>query len=100
LSEISTSVPIEAMACGKPVVATDTGTAGLLQIDGTNGLVVPPGNPRKLGEAIVEMLRADEEDRLAIAKTNREIVKKVFGYSSWARQIKRLHASVVGERIA
>lgn len=44
---------LEAMACGLPVVATDTGDSSLL-IDG-NGRVVPPGDIRAMAGAIAEL---------------------------------------------
>lgn len=94
LYEVSTSVPLEAMACGKPVVVTDTGTASLLCLDGTNGFIVPPGNSQRLGEAIVKTLALSQEERLVIAKKNREIVQKVFSYPQWIDKIRSLHEEI------
>ncbi len=45
---------LEALACGKPVVATRSGgPEGLL--DENNGILVPPGDPAALAEALREM---------------------------------------------
>jgi len=46
---------IEAMACGKPVVATTAGATSSL-ISESRGLLVPPGNSQALAEAILRML--------------------------------------------
>jgi glycosyltransferase involved in cell wall biosynthesis len=49
-------VLVEAMALGKPLVATNFG--GPLEVveDGTSGLLVPPGNPGRLAEAVGRIL--------------------------------------------
>jgi glycosyltransferase involved in cell wall biosynthesis len=57
--------PIEAMACGTPVIGTGTGGSGDFLVDGVNCLRYPPGDARALAAA-VERLAADAElrDRL------------------------------------
>lgn len=52
------NVVTEAMAVGTPVVATDCphGPAEIIQ-HGESGLLVPPGDPRALAEAILRVLR-------------------------------------------
>jgi glycosyltransferase involved in cell wall biosynthesis len=49
-------VLVEAMALGKPLIATNLG--GPLEIieDGTSGLLVPPGDPERLAEAVERIL--------------------------------------------
>lgn len=64
LSEAFSNVLGEAMACGVPCVATDVGDAK--QIVGTCGLVVPPGDPKRLADGLrVILARADVELRRA-----------------------------------
>jgi glycosyltransferase involved in cell wall biosynthesis len=51
-------VPLEAMACGTPVVATGTGGSADFLADGHNCLLVPPGDAGALAAA-VQRLAAD-----------------------------------------
>jgi glycosyltransferase involved in cell wall biosynthesis len=48
---------LEAMTVGKPVVAASSDGARFLLRDGRDGVLVPPGNPQALGEALSELLR-------------------------------------------
>jgi glycosyltransferase involved in cell wall biosynthesis len=47
---------LEAMALGRPVVATATGGAREVVEEGTSGLLVPPAEPRELARGIVKAL--------------------------------------------
>jgi len=48
--------PLEAMACGTPVVTTDCGGNRDYAVNGHNALVVPPGDPQAVARAIIEIL--------------------------------------------
>jgi glycosyltransferase involved in cell wall biosynthesis len=56
--------PLEAMACGRPVVATAVGGLVDSVADGVTGDLVPPRDPAALGEALAALL-ADDERRAA-----------------------------------
>jgi glycosyltransferase involved in cell wall biosynthesis len=72
---------IEAMAHGRPVVATAVGGIPSLVDDGRTGFLVPPGDAHALREKI-QLLLADAGLRLRMGRAGRE---KVEGLCSWER---------------
>lgn len=54
-------VALEAMACGKPVIASAVGGIYGLVKDGKTGLLVPPRDPDGIAERIISLLRNTEE---------------------------------------
>jgi glycosyltransferase involved in cell wall biosynthesis len=49
-------VSVQAMACGTPVIATATGGQVDAVVDGTTGILVPPGRPALLAQRIRQLL--------------------------------------------
>ncbi|MFJ6668172.1 DUF3492 domain-containing protein [Streptomyces sp. NPDC091383] len=66
---------IEAMFCGRATVSTDTGA--VVEVIGGTGLVVPPRNPRALGDACVALLR-DPERRARLGAAARARALELF----------------------
>jgi len=85
----------EAMAHGRPVVATAVGGHLDLVADGETGLLVPPGDVRALRDAL-ERLLADAELRRRLGAAARE---RALAYFSWQR-VTRLTLSVYEEALA
>jgi glycosyltransferase involved in cell wall biosynthesis len=56
-------VGIEAFAAGRPAVASSTGGIGDWLEDGVSGLTVPPGDARRLAQALNELLSDPERQR-------------------------------------
>jgi phosphatidylinositol alpha-1,6-mannosyltransferase len=90
LYETSTSVPIEAMACGKPVIVTDTGNARYMGIDGSNGLIIPPGDRESLDRAIITILNLTEEQNMEISRKNPVIINKAFSFNKWIEGLRNI----------
>ncbi|MFI8350967.1 DUF3492 domain-containing protein [Streptomyces sp. NPDC085596] len=79
LSSVVEGFPVslaEAMFCGRATVSTDVGA--VVEVIGGTGLVVPPRNPRALGEACVALLR-DPERRARLGAAARARALELFG---------------------
>lgn len=62
------TVLLEAMACGRPVIATAVSGALDVVISGENGLLVPPRAPAQMAEAVNHLLSdGPMRDRLGVA---------------------------------
>ncbi|MBI4054968.1 MAG: glycosyltransferase [Elusimicrobia bacterium] len=55
---------LEAMGLGVPVVATEAGGIPEMLVGGRDGLLVPPKDPERLGEAILKLLQNPDQARL------------------------------------
>jgi glycosyltransferase involved in cell wall biosynthesis len=70
--EPSGTVALAAMACGTPVAAAATGAVSDAVIDGTTGIVVPPGQPSVLARRIRLLLASPLQlDAFGIAAVDR-----------------------------
>ena len=86
----------EAMACGKPVVATPVGIAPELEPYASGGLtVVAVQEPRELAEAIVRYLSSPPAFRAKIAKSNRELIESRFSIPAWVDRVSDLYAELL-----
>jgi len=72
---------LEAMAHGRPVVASAVGGLKDLVMDGETGLVVPAREPKALREAL-ERLLGDRELRRALGAAGRERARERFSWSA------------------
>jgi glycosyltransferase involved in cell wall biosynthesis len=75
--------PLEAMACGRPVVATAVGGLQDTVVDGVTGDLVPPRDPARLGEVLAALL-ADDERRAAYGAAG---VKRARARYRWSRVV-------------
>jgi glycosyltransferase involved in cell wall biosynthesis len=55
--------PLEALACGIPVIASSVGGLNETIVDGVTGWTVPPNDDSKLAEALMEVLNSGSESR-------------------------------------
>jgi glycosyltransferase involved in cell wall biosynthesis len=92
-------VPVEAMACGRPVVGSAVG--GLLDtvVPGVTGELVPPRRPDRLAPVLDELL-ADPQRRAGYGRAGRTRAVKEYQWSRVAAATARVYAAVLGTRLA
>jgi glycosyltransferase involved in cell wall biosynthesis len=81
---------LEAMAAGRPVVATAVGGIPEVVVHGETGLLVPPGDPVALAAALHELLAHPERAR-ALGARGRERACKHFSIEAVVRQHEALY---------
>lgn len=89
LNEGMGKAAVEALAAGKPVVAS--AVSGLREVvrDGRNGLLVPPGDPRALAEAVVALLRRPDWAR-RLGEAARQDAE-VYGVEAMVARLEALY---------
>jgi starch synthase len=90
-------VNLEAMACGTAVVGSRTGGIPEVVADGETGLLVPPGEPGPLAEALNTLIR-DPSRAAAMGQAGRKRAVAEFGWSAIAAQTVALYAELVTTR--
>ena len=93
IAEGTPLVILEAMAMEVPVVATDVGGISEQVADGETGIIVPPGDPKAISEAVIYLLEHPEE-RSRMGKKGRERVKKMFSLERCVEEHRRVYENV------
>jgi glycosyltransferase involved in cell wall biosynthesis len=84
------NVLLESMAMGIPVVATEVSGIPELVESGKTGLLVPPGQPHKLAEAMLRML-TDAELRARVIPAAAERVVRGFNNEVLIQELAKLY---------
>ncbi|POX46417.1 glycosyltransferase [Streptomyces sp. Ru72] len=87
-------VPLEAMACGRPVVASAVGGQLDTVADPTTGRLVPPRDPEAVARAVGELL-ADPDKREACGAAGRRRVLRRYGWGRVAAATEATYCSVL-----
>ena len=77
---------LEAMAIGKPVVATGLGEQSEIIAHGVNGNLVPPGDEDALAEGIADVL--SDRSRLASMRRQARITAESYSVDGYARTLE------------
>lgn len=89
--------PLEAMACGTPVIAAAVGGLKYSVEDGETGLLVPPHAPQLLGHRLAEFYSRPH----LIRRMRRNAVRRVNALFTWekvARDIDAVYSAVLAHR--
>lgn len=88
-------VIMEAMACGKPVVASNAG-GGPLEIvkDGETGFLTDPKDPEKMSDALMTLLK-DPDLRDKFGRAGRKRVESMFESSVHVREIEKIYQGLI-----
>ena len=86
-------INLEAMACETPVIATRVGGIKEVVVDEETGLLVPPGEPAKLGRAITRIIE-DPATGEKMGKAGRRLVLEQFTWDQIAAKTLELYRSL------
>lgn len=87
---------LEAMALGRPVVASRVGGLAEVVDDGRSGLLVPPGDPEALGDAIARLLES-AEFRTRLGAEGPRRVREDFSPDRMVSAYQKLYCDVIDE---
>lgn len=92
------NVLLEAMASGKPVVATKVGGVPEIVLDGETGILVPSKNPDALAQAILKLLMNPALAK-EMGRAGRRRVKKYFTIDRMVKGTEKVYNNFVKEKI-
>jgi glycosyltransferase involved in cell wall biosynthesis len=94
LSDAFPTVLLEAMAAGLPIVASNVGGVPEIVVPSETGLLVPPGDARKLTAAIADLLSSPQRAR-QLGERARLIARERFSIDAWLRNLAALYDEVL-----
>jgi glycosyltransferase involved in cell wall biosynthesis len=86
--------PLEAMACGTPVIGSNVGGIKYSVIDGETGALVNPNNPDELAEKVTELIFNNEK----LKEMGQNAIRRVNRYFTWeivALKIGKLYKKMI-----
>jgi glycosyltransferase involved in cell wall biosynthesis len=89
--------PLEAMACGRPVVGSDVGGISFTIVDGETGFLVPAKDPAALAARLDRLLR-DADLRERMGRAGRMRVEREFTWERVALRTASLYNRLLGGR--
>ena len=93
VEEATSIVALEAMAAGRPVIASNVGGLRDIIQPGGNGLLVPPANPAAIAEAAIVLL-GSETLRSEMADRARLRVESDFGWDAVCRKVEEIYVDI------
>ena len=94
LGDALPTVLIEALAAGKPIVASDVGGVPEIIDNGVDGLLVQPGDSSKLANACLQLLKNTEQVSQMIQAGNQTVLQR-FDVDMQIKQLSKIYEELV-----
>jgi len=88
---------LEAMACGRPVVATDIGGLPEVIRSGVDGILVAEKDPNAIAEAALAVLTDGQLAQRLGEEARRQVVRE-FSTSAWAERVVDVYRAAIQDR--
>ncbi|HOJ70318.1 MAG TPA: glycosyltransferase family 4 protein [Syntrophorhabdaceae bacterium] len=85
---------IEAMACGKPVIASNVGGIPEIIEDGISGILITPGDFKALKEAIIKII-SNKDLQMHLGNCGRQKVLSEFTFEKTYNELKEFYFSLL-----
>ncbi|WP_435018232.1 glycosyltransferase family 4 protein [Tundrisphaera sp. TA3] len=89
--------PVEAAACGTPVVGADVGGIRTTVVDGETGYLVPPRDPDALADRLARLFRHPDLAR-SLGRAAARRASELYTWEGISGAIDRVYADVLGDR--
>jgi glycosyltransferase involved in cell wall biosynthesis len=90
--------PLEAMACGTPVIGANVGGIKYSVVDGETGALVSPENPDELADKVSKLL-ADENELKRLGQNAIRRVNQHFTWKSVADKVNMLYEEILQRKL-
>ena len=89
---------IEAMALGKPVIATNIPGPSEIVLDGATGYIVPPSNPEMLAERILNLVN-NRELLTSMGKQGEMRARELFDIGRLTKDLESVYCNILGNGV-
>lgn len=96
-SEGNPLVLLEAMGASLPVVATKVGAVPTMAVEGKTALLVPPGRPALLAEAMEKVMGMGKESR-KMGEAGRERLERYYDFRQMQREVETFYDELTAGR--
>ena len=89
--------PVEAMACGKPVIGSYVGGIKFSVVDGETGFLVPPAQPQEMSAKLLQLF----SDPGLLDQMSKKAKSRAYEHFTWRRiveQLARAYEAVLYQR--